>query len=161
MEILRNLYNKKTFFFARLRAILWGFASNIGKSVHILSRVVILCPAKVTIGDRTVINVNCRLDGNGILVIGNDVMIGPSTQIITASHSFDRLDIPMMYQGINVLPVSIGDDVWLGSNVIILPGVTIGNGAIIGAGSVVNKNVKSFNIVAGVPAKIIGTRENR
>jgi maltose O-acetyltransferase len=75
------------------------------------------------------------------------------------SHAYDRLDIPMDQQGFeDPTPIHIGDDVWIGARVIILPGVNIGSHCIIGAGSVVTKDVPDYAIVGGVPAKIIRMR---
>lgn len=86
-------------------------------------------------------------------------MMGPDVVIMTNSHNFDRIDIPMNAQG-SAVPqrVRIGNDVWIGTRVIILPGVTIGNGVIIGAGAVVTKNIPDMAIVGGCPAKIIRFR---
>jgi maltose O-acetyltransferase len=95
------------------------------------------------------------------LKVGKDVMMGPYVVIIGDNHRFDNLDLPMRLQGTQEYPpVRIGDDVWIGARAIILPGLTIGNGAIIGAGSVVTKDVPPYAICAGNPAKIIRYRNN-
>ena len=78
------------------------------------------------------------------------------------NHAFDRIDIPMCEQG--YLPektIVISDDVWIGGHVIILPGVHIGNGAIVGAGAVVTKDVPQYAIVGGNPAKVIKYRRSK
>ena len=87
-------------------------------------------------------------------------MMGPDVVIMTNSHNFERIDIPMNIQG-SAVPkkVVIGNDVWIGTRAIILPGTTIGNGAIIGAGAVVTKDVPEYGIVGGVPAKLIRNRK--
>ena len=87
-------------------------------------------------------------------------MMAPEVLILGGNHRFDRLDIPMMFQGnVEYAPVEIGNDVWIGSRVIILPGLKIGEGSIIGAGSVVTKDVMPYSIVAGNPAKLIKMRK--
>lgn len=111
----------------------------------------------IEIGDNSGLGVNCNV--RGPLKIGNNVMMGPDVIIMTNNHNFTRTDIPMLAQGHNVKEVIIGDDVWIGTRVIILSGVEIGNGAIIGAGSVVTKNVEPYAIVGGVPAKLIKFRK--
>lgn len=111
----------------------------------------------VELGDNSGLGINCRISGKTI--IGNNVMMGPNVCIFTTNHAFDRTDIPMNLQGMSVQrPVVIEDDVWIGANVIILPGVTISKGSIIGAGAVVTKNVPEYAIVGGNPAKILKTR---
>lgn len=85
--------------------------------------------------------------------------MGPDVVILTHTHNIDRVDIPMGKQGSRVARVIIGDDVWIGMRSIIMPGVKIGNGAVIGAGAVVTKDVPDFAIVGGVPAKIIKFRK--
>ena len=111
----------------------------------------------IHIGDRSGVGVNCTI--HGPLTIGTDVMMGPEVVILTNSHKFDRVDIPRSDQGSYVDPVIIGNDVWIGTRSIILPGVKIGNGVIIGAGAVVTKDVPDYAIVGGVPAKIIRYRK--
>jgi len=112
----------------------------------------------IRIGDNSGLGVNC--DVRGPLDIGENVMMGPDVCIMTAVHNTERTDIPMCQQG--HLPqkrVRIGNDVWIGARVIILPGVTVGSGSIIGAGAVVTKDVPEFAVVAGVPAKILKYRK--
>lgn len=115
---------------------------------------------KVSLGDYSGIGVNAKI--NGECVIGNYVMMGEDCTIITRNHAHDRLDIPMMQQGFEKdRPVVIDDDVWIGDKVVLLPGVHIGKGAIIGAGSVVTKDVEPYSIMAGVPARKIKSRNVR
>ena len=105
------------------------------------------------IGDRSGVGINAKMHGK--VIIGNDVMMGPECIIYTQNHDFSRTDIPMNKQGFSEeKPVIIGDDVWIGGRVIILPGVNVGKGAIIGAGSVVTKDVPEYAIVAGNPATV-------
>ena len=113
----------------------------------------------VTLGDRSGIGINASIGEQ--THIGSDVMMGPDCVIYTRNHRFDRLDIPMREQGYGpVEPVVIGDDCWIGGRVTILPGVHIGNGAVIAAGAVVTKDVPPYAVVGGVPAKIIYNRKD-
>ncbi len=115
--------------------------------------------SSIQIGDYSGIGSNAILDGD--ITIGNHVMMGQNCAIITTNHRFDHLDIPMDQQGCSeVKPVIIGNDVWIGMYCIIQPGVRIGNGAIIGAGSVVTKDVPDYAIVAGNPARVIRSRKD-
>lgn len=110
------------------------------------------------IGNNSGVGVNCVLSGK--VIIGDDVMMGPEVFIYTFNHRFDRTDIPMWKQGHESMkPVQIEDDVWIGSRVTILPGVKIGKGSIIGASSVVTKDVQPYSIVGGNPAKLLKMRE--
>lgn len=112
---------------------------------------------KVSLGDYSGIGVNAKIYGR--CKIGNFVMMGEDCTIITRNHNFERLDIPMMCQGFKEeKTVEIGNDVWIGDKVTILPGVRICDGAIVAAGAVVTHDVPTCSIVAGVPAKIIGYR---
>jgi len=113
----------------------------------------------VTLGDRSGIGINASIGEQ--THIGSDVMMGPDCVIYTRNHRFDRLDIPMREQGYGpVEPVEIGDDCWIGGRVTILPGVHVGNGAVIAAGAVVAKDVPPYAVVGGVPAKIIYNRKD-
>lgn len=91
--------------------------------------------------------------------IGSHVMIAPHVAILSSSHKFSRTDIPMILQGAtDNNPPIIHDDVWIGRNAVIMPGVKIGKGCIVGAGAIVTKDAPPYSIVGGVPAKLIGTR---
>ena len=113
----------------------------------------------VSIGDKTDIGCNAILSSGGGIHIGHHVLIAGNCYIGGGRYVSDRLDIPMMEQGVYTNgPVVIGDDVWLGAGSVVLDGVKIGNGAIIGAGAVVTKDVPEYAIAAGVPARVIRTR---
>jgi maltose O-acetyltransferase len=112
----------------------------------------------IEIGDRSGLGLNCQVYGQ--VIIGNDVMIGPEVILLTRNHRFDRLDIPIRDQGFSAdEPIRIGNDVWIGTRAIILPGVTVGDGAIIAAGAVVTGPVAARAIVGGNPARLIRFRE--
>lgn len=129
--------------------------SEMGTNVNIEKNATF--SSKVKIGDRSGIGYHAHIDAE--TTIGDDVMMGPDCIIYTDSHRFDRTDIPMILQGRSERkPVTIGNDVWIGSRVTILPGVRIGNGAILGTGAVVTKDVPDFAVVGGVPARIIKYR---
>lgn len=104
----------------------------------------------------------CHINENVFIqgaYIGDHVMIAPNVAILNESHEHNNLSIPMILQPTTGKsnPI-IGNDVWIGRNAIILPGVNIGEGSIIGAAAVVTKDVPPYSIVGGVPAKVIKTR---
>lgn len=114
--------------------------------------------SNITIGNNSGIGVNAKIYGP--VTIGDNVMMGPDVVIITTKHNFQSLDLPMNMQGSSgPYPVIIGNDVWIGERVIILPGIVIGNGAILAAGAVITKNVIPFAIVGGNPAHFIKSRK--
>lgn len=109
---------------------------------------------KVYLGDRNVINFGCLLDGRRYAIrTGNDVSIGPEAAILTLGHDPQSPDFAD--KGGEVF---IGDRAWICFRAVVLPGVRIGEGAVVGAGSVVTKDVEAFTIVAGSPARAIGKR---
>lgn len=113
---------------------------------------------RVVLGNNSGIGIRAFIQGKTIL--GDNVMMGPDCLIYTSNHAFDRLDIPMNQQGHeDEKKVIIGNDVWIGGRVIILPGVNIGDGVVIGAGSVVTKNVPNYAVIGGNPAKILKYRK--
>lgn len=114
--------------------------------------------SKIKIGNNSGLGISCRVPAG--VTIGEDVMMGPNCCIYTRNHKFDRTDIPMWKQGFQeIKPVNIGNDVWIGKNVIILPGVNIGNGSIIGAGAIVTKDVPDYAVVGGNPARVLKYRK--
>ena len=107
----------------------------------------------ITIGRRSVINQQCCLDGRGGLTIGDYVSISPGVWILTDSHDMHDPDFREI-----LAPVTICNHAWIGSRAMILPGVTVGEGAVVAAGAVVTSNVEPYTVVGGVPARQIGTR---
>ncbi len=98
----------------------------------------------------------------GKTYIGDYVMMGPEVVIYETNHCFDRTDIPMCEQGFQEpQPVHIGNDVWIGRRVIILPGVTIGDGCVIGAGAVVTKDIPPYSVAVGNPARVVRSRKKQ
>ena len=135
-----------------------GCFDKHGKNINIERKADFGKGNDIVIGDNSGLGVNCEV--RGPLVIGANVMMGPDVRIMTAKHDTSRTDIPMCQQGhLPKQKVVIGDDVWIGAGVIILPGLTIGSGSIIGAGAVVTKDVPEYAVVAGVPAKVIKYRK--
>lgn len=92
------------------------------------------------------------------LQIGKNSLIGAYSYIITANHQFNNVNIPIRLQGYKGAAVYIGEDVWIGCHVVVLPGITIGNGAVIAAGAVVTHNVPAFEVWGGIPANKISMR---
>lgn len=135
-----------------------GFIRKCGKNVNIERGAII--SSKLSIGNNSGVGINCQCGGE--VFIGDDVMMGPEVVIISRNHQFSDLDKPMRLQGYKEEKTCIiGNDVWIGRRAIIMPGVKIGNGAIIGAGAVVTKDVPDFAIVGGVPASIIKYRNQQ
>lgn len=107
----------------------------------------------ITIGKGVFINAACHFQDQGGITIGDDTLIGHNVVLATLNHGTRPSDRGTLYPA----PIDIGKNVWIGSNCTILSGVTIGDNAIIGAGSVVTKDVEGNTVVAGVPAKYIKT----
>lgn len=111
----------------------------------------------ISVASRAQIGHNSRID-HGV-TIGEDVVMGPDVVIMTITHAYVDPDTPVNMQGaLARRPVLVGRDVWIGTRVIILPGVHIGEGAIVGAGSVVTKSVPPYAVVAGNPARVVKWR---
>lgn len=110
---------------------------------------------RLCIGKGSYIGPYCYLGSLHNLIIGRDVLIGASSYLITANHCFSTIGIPVAEQGYTGNSIEIGNNVWLGAHVVVLPGVHIGDGAVIGASSVVRTNVPEGEVWAGVPAKFI------
>lgn len=111
------------------------------------------CGKNISLGKNVFINSGCKFQDQGGIYIGNNVLIGHNVVLATINHDINplkRLDIVLK-------PIIIEDNVWIGSNATILSGVKIKKGSIIAAGAVVTKDVEEFQIVAGVPAKLIKT----
>jgi len=107
----------------------------------------------ITLGKRIFINAGCKFQDQGGVSIGDDCLIGHNTVLATLNHDLD----PAKRADLHPAPIVIGRNVWIGANVTILPGVTIGDNAVIAAASVVTKDVPDSTIVVGSPARVVRT----
>ena len=136
--------------------------SSVNKRVEFQSGIkigqfsTILGDPKVTIGKDTYINGYCHFLGE--INIGDNVLIGPHCIIWSRDHNFKKGEL-IKNQGHTTAPITLEDDVWLGARVTVLKGVTIHKGAVVGAGSVVTKDIPEYAIAVGNPAKVIKYRE--
>lgn len=112
---------------------------------------------QINLGNRVSLNSNVLIDAsqNGQIDLGNDVLIGPNVVLRASNHRYESKSIPIIQQGHSGGKIVIEDDVWIGANVVILPNVLVGKGAVIGAGAVVNRDIPPYALAGGVPAKII------
>lgn len=131
-----------------------GMKIGSKSTLHVGSR--FFNPSGITIGEGTIIGDRCFLDGRAKLAIGNHVDIASEVMIYNSEHDINSEDFHATSN-----PVTISDYAFIGPRAIILPGVKVGIGAIIAAGAVVTKDVPDFAIVGGIPAKIIGERQNK
>lgn len=126
---------------------LWGF--EVPASVSLFPPFYTDCGKNTMVGERTFLNAGCSFQDQGGITIGNDCLLGHRCTIATINHD----QHPDRRGDMTFAPVRIADKVWIGANVTILPGVSIGEGAIIAAGAVVTKDVAPRTIVGGVPAR--------
>src|SRR5258708_318703 len=129
-----------------------GMKIGVGSTLHMGTR--LYNPANITIGIDTIIGEGAVLDGRASLQIGDHVDFATEVMVYNAQH-----DIKDPTFAAEIAPIIIKDYVFIGPRAIILPGVTIDKGAVVAAGAVVTKDVESFSIVGGIPAKVIGERD--
>lgn len=162
------------------RISLRALVKSLGSGVTIQGNIGVIHPETFEIGDRVFIGEQTVLQGrfDGRCVIGTGVWIGPQSyfdardiiiedyvgwgpgaKVLGSEHTGLPTDIPLIQTDLQILPVRIGAWADIGVNAVILPGVTVGRGAIVGAGAVVTRDVPEFAKVAGVPARLIGWRE--
>jgi acetyltransferase-like isoleucine patch superfamily enzyme len=140
---IRNLFYKSA-----------GVKIGKGSKIHMGAK--FFSPSNIEIGEDTIIGDHIFLDGRAKLKIGNHTDIASEVMIYNSEHDLESVTFKPREEN-----VEIGDYVFIGPRVIILPGVKIGNGAVVAAGAVVTKSVKDYEIVGGVPAKVIGERKNK
>ncbi len=137
---------------ARDRAIR-GILGKAGKNCVVEQPLFCTYGYNTTVGDNFFLNVNGKLMDSGKITIGNNVFIAPNVCIITEEHA---MDVEQRIQGLEYThPVTIGDNVWICAGALVLPGVTIGEGSVIGAGSVVTKDIPAHCLAVGNPCKVI------
>jgi len=162
-----------------LRKLYWSGKFREASSFNIWPGCEILEPQNITVGKNTLLLSGCRLNANdngkikigervylntnvyvgasnrGVIIIGNDVAIGPNVVMRASNHRKEARGIPISHQGHKGGTIVLEDDVWVGSNAVILPGSTIGKGAVVAAGAVVNSSIPPYALAGGVPAKVI------
>jgi len=123
---------------------MWGLPKLIGSGkLH----------QKLIVGQHSLFNVDCFLDLAGPITIGNQVILGPQVMLTTGAHKIG--EATTRAGELSPRPIVVEDGAWLGARCTVLPGVTIGRGAVVAAGAVVNKDVACNTLVGGVPAKVI------
>jgi acetyltransferase-like isoleucine patch superfamily enzyme len=130
-----------------------GILGKTGKNCVVEQPLFCTYGYNTTVGDNFFLNINCRLMDSGKITIGNNVFIAPDVCIITEVHS---MIVEERIQGLEyTYPVTIGDNVWISTGAHILPGVTIGDNSVIGAGSVVTKDIPANCLAVGNPCRVI------
>jgi len=133
---------------------------EIGKNIEIAYNFKFIYPENITIKEHTYIGPNCTIYAHAEIFILRGTIIGPNLTIYSANHNFSNNPTTIPYdKKLNKSKIYIGENVWIGGNVILLPKTKIGEGSIIGAGSVIAKEIPPFSIVVGNPARIIGQRD--
>ncbi len=140
-----------------------GFENiSLGDNISIMKNSYIYAHdgGELTIGDNFTLNSNSQLGASfGKIIIGNDCAIAPNCLLRASNHRFDNPDIPFRKQGHTYGEIILEDDIWIASNCVITADTVVGRSSIIGAGSIVTKNIEPYSIVGGVPAKLIRKRK--
>jgi acetyltransferase-like isoleucine patch superfamily enzyme len=132
---------------------------HIGQNVHIQSHCEFFCPERISIGNDVYIGPHAWIDAQGSVTIGEGTIIGPRLKIYSASHNYRSEDMLPYDEVVIAGPVVIGVNTWIGGDVLIVPGVSIGEGCVVGAGAVVTRDHPSCTILGGNPARKIGERD--
>lgn len=141
------------------RKLLRHYLRSIGDDMVMHDRCWLTNPENISFGSHCNFAKGVFITGGGGVTIGNYVGFGPDTKVWSVNHRFEDPDTPWQLQGYDKLPVVIEDDVWLGADCFVMPGVTIGRGAILSAGTILMKSVPPFAIVAGNPGRVVGWRK--
>ena len=138
--------------------LLKSVAASCGEAVAVYSNTYLQNPQNLHIGTNVTIQPMTYIEASGGVTIGDDTSIAHGVSIMSETHNTDDKETPFKCQGMTYKPVKIGNDVWVGAKVTIMAGVTIGNKAIIGANSVVTKDIPDYAVAVGAPARIIKYR---
>ena len=132
--------------------------ARIGHNVHIYPEVRVFVPKGLVVGDNVSISSYVVITTAGTVTIGNNVLIGYGAKILSANHHIPENHGIIFNAGHDCKPIVIEDEVWMGANAVVLPGIILGRGSVVAAGAVVTKNVAPYTIVGGVPARLIRER---
>lgn len=136
-------------------------AGSVGCGVILDYGIFIDKPNNVFIGNNVFVGRNVYLIANEKIIVGEFTTIGAGCKLITSNHNYKNSLTPIRLQSDICKPITLVGDIWLGYNVIILPGVTLGKGCIVGAGSVVTKSFDDYSVIVGAPARCISKRVNK
>lgn len=131
---------------------------RVGEEVVFERDATLECAGTLSIGDRSIFGHHCTVAAKQSIEIGHDCLIAEMVSIRDHDHAFEDFTIPIRDQGSTCAPVRIGNNVWLAARVVVVKGVTIGDGAIVGAGAVVTKDIPAGAIAVGVPARVVKMR---
>ena len=132
----------------------------IGNGVFVGRNTILSCKnGNIVLDDRANIGFNCEIFSASTVRVGKDVLMAAYTYLVGGDHLYDRTDIPVLQQGRTSRGIDVGDGAWLGAQVVVTDGSTVGHDAIIGAGAVVVGEIPEFSIATGIPAKV--TRDRR
>ncbi len=141
---------------------------SIGNNVKIGDFTRILCTGTIKnigsgikIGNNCGVGENCFFGAAGGIEIGNDVIMGQNVRFHSENHNYSNLELPIRLQGVTNKGIKIGNNCWIGSGAVFLDGVSVGDGCVIGANTLVNKSIPDNSIVAGNPVRIIKSRKNQ
>jgi putative colanic acid biosynthesis acetyltransferase WcaF len=140
--------------FAWRRMLLRMFGATIGRGVHVYPSVVVFMPWKLTVGDWSAIGESAYLYNLGQITIGRDVTISQRAHLCAGTHDYTRADMPLLRP-----PIEIGDSAWICADAFVGPGVSVGEGAVVGARAVAVRAVPPWTVVAGNPARPVKRRE--
>ena len=163
IKMLKLFFNKFKRFIVDLRPLKKSDFKYCGETVFVNTGTVFANKEKISLNSNIYIGPDCRIFGSGGIDFGTGIVLGERVTIISANHNYDSPGLDMLPFDTTYIekPVRLGDFSWVGSNVIILPGVHVGQYSVIAAGSVLTKNTEDFSIYAGNPAKRIGYRKNQ
>lgn len=156
-ELLRHLPDRvgtplRTEYLRRRKAAAFGPGSSVSRGCRILR------PESLRIGAGVRVARDVTMDARGGLVLDDHALVGFESVLLTYTHNADRIGVPIQDQGFWSAPVTIGPRAWLGMRVMVLPGVTVGEDAIVASGAVVTRDVPPRTVVAGVPAEVLRER---
>ena len=150
-KLVKKFNDLPTEAMAEREAVVHEIFGEVGEHVWLNSPLTVAVGKYVSIGSGTYANMNLTLIDDWKITIGKNVLIGPNVTLCTTGHPIDPAH---RQDGMYSFPITIGDNVWLGGNVMVLPGVTIGKNSVIGAGSVVTKDIPANVVAFGSPCKV-------
>lgn len=146
--ILRNIVY--SLFFEKKKGMIW-----------VQPRVTIVESRKFQVGKNCGINTGTYINAKGGIIFGDNVLVGSNVTISSGKHPIEGIEPPIFERPTEPVPITIEDDVWIGANAVIVPGITLRKGTVVGAGAIVTKDTEEYSVVAGVPAKIIRYRNEK